>query len=145
MRIQPVTGAGERLTCALVFSPVAAAPVAPRVLIERPDAQEGLLGPRGWAVASNGLRPVRTELRGAELWLMFGPELSWHVQRGTPLSVREQESGLSGRAIWPGIPRGRQPTLIPEDDDPPPPDGLRISPPPPAPAPEPDPEATIVR
>ncbi len=118
MRIQALPGQGDQLTCALVFSPVTAAPEAPIVVIERQDAKEYMLGPRGWAVSSNGLRPARVELRGEELWLMFGSLVSWHVERGTPVSVRELVSGLAGKAIWPGIPRGREPTPVVEDDAP---------------------------
>jgi hypothetical protein len=153
MRIQAVTGQGDGLTCALVFSPVDRMPQAPRVLIERPDAKEGVLGRRGWAVASDGLRPVQMELRGQELWLMFGSEVSWHVQRGTPIAVKEKELGLAGKAIWPGIPRGRQPTMPTEEEQAaelqsrpatPQPEQTPLPRPTPAPAPAEE-DATILR
>ena len=112
LRIEALPGRTDEITCALVFAPVAHSPAKPLLLIQRPDAQDGVLGPRGWAVASNGLRPRLVEQRGDELWLMFGSELSWHVQRGTPIAVREkQPDGLSGRAIWPAIARGRPPAM----------------------------------
>ncbi|MGX9964293.1 hypothetical protein ACVFYP_13265 [Roseomonas sp. F4] len=117
MRIQALPGRDDDITCAIVFSPVETTPGTALVLIQRPDAKEGMLGPRGWAVASDGLRPRLVERRGGELWLMFGSQLSWHLQRGTPVAVTEMSSGLSGKAIWPAIPRGRPPTVMPSLDD----------------------------
>jgi hypothetical protein len=133
MRIEPLPGREDEITCALVFAPVTQTPAAPLLLIQRPDAQDGVLGRRGWAVASNGLRPRQVERRGDELWAMFGSELSWHVQRGTPIAVRERDGELAGRAIWPAIARGRQPAMpaSEEEDSLPPP--ARPAPPPVAP------------
>ncbi len=132
MRIEPLPGRDDEVTCALVFAPVSQAPRAPLLLIQRPDAQDGVLGRRGWAVASNGLRPRQIELRGEECWAMFGSELSWHVQRGTPISVRERDGDLAGRAIWPAIARGRQPAMPNEEED-----QTMVSRPTPAPVPPP--------
>ncbi len=118
LSIEALPGQGDEVTCALVFRPVSAQPVDPVVVIERPDAQDYMLGARGWAVASDGLRPRRVELRDDALWLMFGPEVSRHVERGTPVKVRELRSGLSGNRIWPGIARGREPTPVVGDGAP---------------------------
>ena len=72
------------LTGAFVFSPPPHLPDVPRVMVERFGAENTKLGLHGWAVDSKGLRPRVVEKRGAELWLCFGAEVSFHVLPNTP-------------------------------------------------------------
>ena len=127
------------LTGAFVFSPPPQLPEVSRVLVERFGAENTRLGPHGWAVDSKGLRPRRIEKRGAELWLCFGAEVSFHVLPNTPVRISILGTDLEGTEIWPPIPRGKAPPAdIPDDDAPwPEPAAAAQPPPPPPPADEP--------
>ena len=140
------------LTGAFVFSPPPHLPEVPRVMVERFGAENTRLGMHGWAVDSKGLRPRRVEKRGAELWLCFGAEVSFHVLPNTPVRINIVGTDIEGTEIWPPIPRGKAPPAdIPADDAPwpdPKPEAPPVAPapappppppPPPAPAPPPPP------
>ncbi len=105
------------LTGAFVFSPPPHLPEAPRVLVERFGAENTRLGRHGWAVDSKGLRPRLIEKRGAELWLCFGAEVSFHVLPNTPVRIAIIGTELEGTEIWPPIPRGKAPPADLDDDD----------------------------
>ena len=132
------------LTGAFVFSPPPHLPGIPRVMVERFGAENTKLGLHGWAVDSKGLRPRVVEKRGAELWLCFGAEVSFHVLPNTPVRINIVGTDIEGTEIWPPIPRGKAPPAdIPEDDAPWPEPAAaappKPAPPPPAPAPPPAP------
>ncbi len=132
------------LTGAFVFSPPPHLPEVPRVMVERFGAENTKLGLHGWAVDSKGLRPRVVEKRGAELWLCFGAEVSFHVLPNTPVRINIVGTDIEGTEIWPPIPRGKAPPAdIPEDDAPWPEPKAEAPPPPapPAPAPAPPPPA----
>lgn len=142
------------LTGAFVFSPPPHLPDVSRVMVERFGAENTKLGPHGWAVDSRGLRPRVIEKRGAELWLCFGAEVSFHVLPNTPVRVSILGTDIEGTEIWPPIPRGKAPPADIPEDDAPWPEPARAEapsppvPPPPAPPPAPAPrkveEATII-
>jgi hypothetical protein len=128
------------LTGAFVFSPPPVLPDVPRVLVERFDGENTRLGPHGWAVDSKGLRPRLIEKRGAELWLCFGAEVSFHVLPNTPVRITIPGTETEGIEIWPPIPRGKAPPALgPNDDDDWPPLGAPAKPAPPPKAEEPPP------
>ena len=137
------------LTGAFVFSPPPHLPDITLVMVERFGAENTRLGPHGWAVDSRGIRPRLIEKRGAELWLCFGAEVSFHVLPNTPVRISIHGTDIEGTEIWPPIPRGKAPPAdIPADDAPwPNPDAEPLPEPvyvpEPAPAPRPD-DATII-
>ena len=127
------------LTGAFVFSPPPHLPEVARVLVERFGAENTKLGRHGWAVDSKGLRPRRVEKRGAELWLCFGAEVSYHVLPNTPVRVSLPDTDIEGTEIWPPIPRGKAPPADLPEDDAPWPEAARPEPAPPPPPPPPEP------
>jgi len=127
------------LTGAFVFSPPPHLPDVPRVMVERFGAENTKLGPHGWAVDSRGLRPRVIEKRGAELWLCFGAEVSFHVLPNTPVRVSLMDTEVEGTEIWPPIPRGKAPPADIPPEDAPWPEPAAAEPPEPAPAPAPAP------
>ena len=127
------------LTGAFVFSPPPHLPEVPRVMVERFGAENTKLGLHGWAVDSKGLRPRVVEKRGAELWLCFGAEVSFHVLPNTPVRINIVGTDIEGTEIWPPIPRGKAPPADIPADDAPWPEPKAEAPPPPAPAPAPAP------
>lgn len=141
------------LTGAFVFSPPPHLPPVARVLVERFGAENTKLGLHGWAVDSKGLRPRVVEKRGAELWLCFGAEISYHVLPNTPVRISLIDTDIEGTEIWPPIPRGKAPPAdLPADDapwpepakpEPPQPEPPKPPPPPPPPPPEPDDPPTL--
>ncbi len=117
-RIEPVSPTqGDPVTGAFVFSPPPALPAQPRFVVTRDARENTTLGPHGWTVTSRGLRPRRIEKRGQELWVLFGPEVSYHVLADTPVEVRLTETEISGTDIWPRIPRGNPPPAPARGDD----------------------------
>ncbi len=136
------------LTGAFVFSPPPHLLEVPRVLVERFGAENTRLGPHGWAVDSPGLRPRLIEKRGAELWLCFGAEMSFHVLPDTGVRVSLIGSDVVGEGFWPPIPRDKAPPAdIPRGDEPwpeaKPPKAAPPPPPPPKPT-QPEDDATVI-
>lgn len=124
----------DGITGALVFAPAPATGAAPRFSIERFGRENNLLGPHGWTVNAPPLVPRAAELRGGELWLLFGSEVSYWIDPGTAVLVRLAGTGVEGSDVWPPIPRGKAPPAPPRADAPPP-EPARADP---APAPGPE-------
>jgi hypothetical protein len=118
-RIEQVANQGEKYTGAFVFSPVAAMRAAPRFVVERFDNDGNVLGPNGWQVsARRGIRASHAELRGDELWLYFGPLVSFWMKPGTPVKVSLLGTDLEGHYVWPPIPATKAaPAGAAEEDD----------------------------
>lgn len=140
-RIEKIDDDGE-ITGALVFSPAPATGAAPRFSIERFGRENNQLGPHGWTVNAPPLVPRAAELRGGELWLLFGNEVSYWIDPGTAVLVRLAGTAVEGSDVWPPIPRGKAPPAPPRVEATPPP-APAVAPPraePDAAAPEPSPD-----